>query len=148
MGQLFAKTEGIIPAPEANHAIAAAIREAKNAKSGQVVLFNLCGHGHFDMTAWAEWNEVEFLQTRLSQRSCSPRQSIVEEHCGSFHLYTTGIFTVMSCSCRCVDSDSVLVCCSWLVGIVGTTRGGCSVVRMRLYRVPLRPRARRHVEVQ
>jgi len=56
-GSLFANTEGIVPAPEANHAVAGAIRAAKAAKEGQVVLFNLCGHGHFDMAAWTNYNE-------------------------------------------------------------------------------------------
>lgn len=55
-GSLFAKTEGILPAPEANHAIAGAIREAKKAREGEVILFNLCGHGHFDMAAWTAYN--------------------------------------------------------------------------------------------
>ncbi len=52
---LFARTEGIIPAPEPTHAIAEAIREATRAKeSGEetVILFNLCGHGHFDMASY------------------------------------------------------------------------------------------------
>src|SRR3954453_2270797 len=51
----FARTEGIIPAPEAAHAIRAAIQEAEHAKeSGQsrVILFNLSGHGHFDLAAY------------------------------------------------------------------------------------------------
>jgi len=61
-GALFAKTEGILPAPEANHAIAAAIHEAKAAKPGQSVLFNLCGHGHFDMFAWTEYNEGKLVE--------------------------------------------------------------------------------------
>ena len=39
MGALFAKTEGILPAPEANHAIAAAIQEAQKARPGQTVIF-------------------------------------------------------------------------------------------------------------
>jgi len=60
-GALFAKTEGILPAPEANHAIAGAIREAKKAKDGEVILFNLCGHGHFDMTAWTAFNEGKLV---------------------------------------------------------------------------------------
>ncbi len=54
-GVSFAKSEGIIPAPESCHAIAAAIREAKNcADSGEskTLLFNLSGHGHFDMTSY------------------------------------------------------------------------------------------------
>ncbi|MCC6803063.1 MAG: TrpB-like pyridoxal-phosphate dependent enzyme, partial [Anaerolineae bacterium] len=51
----FAHTEGIVPAPEPSHAIAAAIREAiaaREAGEKRVILFNLCGHGHFDMTAY------------------------------------------------------------------------------------------------
>jgi tryptophan synthase beta chain len=54
----FARTEGIIPAPEAAHAIRAAIEEAEQAKqSGQsrVILFNLSGHGHFDLAAYDEY---------------------------------------------------------------------------------------------
>jgi tryptophan synthase beta chain len=54
-GVLFAKAEGIIPAPEATHAIAAVIEEAKRAKEEgkpKIILFNLCGHGHFDMSAY------------------------------------------------------------------------------------------------
>ncbi|MDL2322797.1 TrpB-like pyridoxal phosphate-dependent enzyme [Bacteroidales bacterium OttesenSCG-928-A17] len=54
-GMLFAQTEGIIPAPESCHAIAAAIKEAKIAKEEgkqKVILFNLSGHGLIDMTAY------------------------------------------------------------------------------------------------
>ena len=52
---LFARSEGIIPAPESSHAIAAAIREALKAKEEgrkKVILFNLSGHGLIDMTAY------------------------------------------------------------------------------------------------
>ncbi len=51
----FARSEGIVPAPEPTHAIAAAIREATRAKeSGEarVILTALCGHGHFDLAAY------------------------------------------------------------------------------------------------
>ncbi|RLD13192.1 MAG: TrpB-like pyridoxal phosphate-dependent enzyme, partial [Caldiserica bacterium] len=51
-GILFAKTEGIIPAPETNHAIKAVIEEAKRAKRGDVIVFNFSGHGHFDLSAY------------------------------------------------------------------------------------------------
>jgi tryptophan synthase beta chain len=54
-GVLFARTEGIIPAPESSHAIAAALRSAREcAKTGEArtILFNLSGHGHFDMTSY------------------------------------------------------------------------------------------------
>ncbi|HEY8377748.1 MAG TPA: TrpB-like pyridoxal phosphate-dependent enzyme [Nannocystis sp.] len=51
----FLRAEGIVPAPEAGHAIAQVIREAVRAKeegTSPVILFNLCGHGHFDMSAY------------------------------------------------------------------------------------------------
>ena len=51
----FARTEGIIPAPESSHAIRAAIDEALEAKEAaqeRVILFNLSGHGYFDMAAY------------------------------------------------------------------------------------------------
>jgi tryptophan synthase beta chain len=52
---LFARTEGIIPAPESSHAIAAAIQEAKKAKEEgkkKVILFNLSGHGLMDLVGY------------------------------------------------------------------------------------------------
>ncbi len=52
---LFAQTEGILPAPESAHAIRAAIDEALEAKQAgekRVILFNLSGHGHFDLSAY------------------------------------------------------------------------------------------------
>ena len=57
-GVLFARAEGIIPAPESCHAIAAAIREAdKCTQTGEekVILFNLSGHGLIDMTAYDQY---------------------------------------------------------------------------------------------
>jgi tryptophan synthase beta chain len=54
-GVTFARAEGIIPAPESNHAIAACIDEAMRCKeSGEAktLFFNLSGHGHFDMGAY------------------------------------------------------------------------------------------------
>ncbi len=54
----FARTEGIIPAPESAHAIRAAIDEAVTAKNegrSRVVLFNLSGHGHFDLAAYDQY---------------------------------------------------------------------------------------------
>ena len=57
-GVLFAETEGIVPAPESCHAIAAAIREANKCKETgeeKVILFNLSGHGLIDMTAYDQY---------------------------------------------------------------------------------------------
>ncbi len=54
-GMLFAKCEGIVPAPESNHAIKSAIDEALKCKETgetKTILFNLSGHGHFDMTSY------------------------------------------------------------------------------------------------
>lgn len=59
-GVQFARTEGILPAPEANHAVAATIREALRCKKegrSETILFNLCGHGHFDMQAYTDYLE-------------------------------------------------------------------------------------------
>ena len=51
----FARAEGIIPAPEPAHAIRAVIDEAEAAREAgeaRVILFGLCGHGHFDLSAY------------------------------------------------------------------------------------------------
>ncbi len=59
----FARTEGIIPAPEPTHALKAAVDEALDAREAgeeRVVLFGLCGHGHFDLSAYED-----FLAGRL-----------------------------------------------------------------------------------
>lgn len=57
-GVLFARTEGILPAPEANHGVRVAIDEALKAKETgeeKTILFNLSGHGNFDMSAYMEY---------------------------------------------------------------------------------------------
>jgi tryptophan synthase beta chain len=57
-GVQFARTEGILPAPEANHAVKGAIDEALRCKAegkSETILFNLCGHGHFDMQAYMDY---------------------------------------------------------------------------------------------
>lgn len=57
-GMLFARTEGIVPAPESCHAIAATVREALKCKESdekKVILFNLSGHGLIDMTAYEQY---------------------------------------------------------------------------------------------
>ena len=57
-GVLFARTEGIVPAPESNHAVRAAIDEALKAREEgkhTTILFNLSGHGHFDMQAYTDY---------------------------------------------------------------------------------------------
>ena len=57
-GIQFAHEEGILPAPEANHAVKGAIDEALRCKEegkSETILFNLCGHGHFDMQAYMDY---------------------------------------------------------------------------------------------
>lgn len=69
-GLTFSKAEGIIPAPEATHAIAQVIREAEQAKqegSPKTILFNLCGHGFVDMQAYADYLEGKLKDHHLSQ---------------------------------------------------------------------------------
>lgn len=63
-GVLFARHEGIIPAPESTHAIAAAVREARKcAETGEpkTLLFNLSGHGHFDMSSYDRYFAGELV---------------------------------------------------------------------------------------
>ncbi|MBU2505821.1 MAG: TrpB-like pyridoxal phosphate-dependent enzyme [Bacteroidetes bacterium] len=69
-GVKFANTEGIIPAPEATHGIAAVIKEAQKAKEEgkeKTILFNLCGHGYFDMTAYQDYFEGKLSDHFLSE---------------------------------------------------------------------------------
>ena len=57
-GVAFARAEGIVPAPEANHAVKGAIDEALRCReegTSRAILFNLCGHGHFDMQAYIDY---------------------------------------------------------------------------------------------
>ena len=71
-GVRFAKTQGIIPAPEPSHAIAATIQEAIDAREAgeeRVILFNLCGHGHFDMQAYDD-----YLHGRLPELEFDPAE--------------------------------------------------------------------------
>lgn len=67
---IFARTEGIIPAPESSHAIAATIREAKQARKegkSKVILFNLSGHGLIDMTAYDRYYSNDLANYEVSQ---------------------------------------------------------------------------------
>lgn len=69
-GIKFARSEGIIPAPEATHAIATVIREAQRAKeegTSPTILFNLCGHGHFDMGAYEQYLSGKLVEHEVTQ---------------------------------------------------------------------------------
>lgn len=68
----FARAEGIVPAPETAHAIRAAIDEALDAKEKdekRVILFNLSGHGHFDLSAYESYLANELQDYELSTES-------------------------------------------------------------------------------
>jgi tryptophan synthase beta chain len=68
-GVKFAKTEGIIPAPESNHAIVQVFKEAKKAKEegkSKTILFNLSGHGHFDMSAYQDYFAGKLVDHELT----------------------------------------------------------------------------------
>jgi tryptophan synthase beta chain len=74
-GVKFAAAEGIIPAPESTHAVKVAIDEALRCKaegSSQVILFNLSGHGHFDMQAYTDYfagilHDYEYSESEVKQ---------------------------------------------------------------------------------
>jgi tryptophan synthase beta chain len=74
-GVTFARAEGILPAPEPTHAISVVMDLARQAKvegTSPVILFNLCGHGHFDLTAYerylsGELEDYELPASRLAE---------------------------------------------------------------------------------
>jgi tryptophan synthase beta chain len=66
----FARTEGIVPAPEPAHAIRAVVDEAVDAREAgeeRVILFNLCGHGHFDLAAYDAYLAGELEDPSFSE---------------------------------------------------------------------------------
>ena len=78
-GVLFARTEGIVPAPEATHGIATAIMEAKKCKAegtSKTILMNLCGHGNFDMKAYQDYFAGNITKHELTQEEI--HQSLAE----------------------------------------------------------------------
>jgi tryptophan synthase beta chain len=70
-GVLFARAEGIVPAPEANHAVKGAIEEALRCKRegrSETIVFNLCGHGHFDMVAYQKYFAGELTDEQYDEK--------------------------------------------------------------------------------
>ena len=70
-GVLFARHEGIVPAPEANHAVKGAIDEAVRCREegvSRAILFNLCGHGHFDMQAYVDYFSGQLTDQDYDER--------------------------------------------------------------------------------
>lgn len=68
-GVKFARAEGIIPAPEATHAIATVVKEVEQCKkegTSKTILFNLCGHGNFDMKAYEDYFAGHLVKHELT----------------------------------------------------------------------------------
>ncbi len=81
-GVLFAQTEGIIPAPESAHAIAATINEALKAKeegTSKTILFNLSGHGLVDMSAYDQYLAGDLINYALSNEDISKNTDKLEK---------------------------------------------------------------------
>lgn len=79
---LFAQSEGIIPAPESSHAIAAAIREAKRANeagTAPVILFNLSGHGLIDMSAYDQYHVGDLTDYKVPQQEIDANIDTLEK---------------------------------------------------------------------
>ena len=78
----FARTEGIVPAPEPTHAIAAAIREAlacKESGEEKVILTALCGHGHLDLASYDKYLRGEMVDLDLSDEAIADAMKGVPE---------------------------------------------------------------------
>ncbi len=81
-GTLFARTVGIIPAPETNHAIAQVVEEAKKAKeSGEekVILFNFSGHGLLDLGAYEKFFSGKMENFELSDNELSAAEEVFKD---------------------------------------------------------------------
>jgi tryptophan synthase beta chain len=78
----FARTEGIVPAPEPTHAIAAAIREAlacKESGEEKTILTALCGHGHLDLASYDQYLHGEMVDLELSDEDIAAAMADVPE---------------------------------------------------------------------
>lgn len=81
-GVLFAQTEGIVPAPESSHAIAAAIDEALKCKeegTKKTILFNLSGHGLVDMASYDQYLAGDLINYSLSQEDIDKNIDLLEK---------------------------------------------------------------------
>ena len=80
-GVLFARTEGILPAPESTYAIAGALDEARKADLegvSKTILFNLSGHGHFDISAYEKYFEGNLPDHELTAAEVEDAISKIE----------------------------------------------------------------------
>ena len=82
-GVLFAQTEGIIPAPETNHALASVVNEAKKAKEEakeKVILVNFSGHGLLDLSAYTKYIAGELTDYSLPEEEILESEKIFEDY--------------------------------------------------------------------
>ena len=80
-GVAFARTEGMIPAPETNHALASVVAEAKKAKEEgkeKVILFNWSGHGLMDLMAYDKFFSGELVNYVLSDEQIQESEKVFE----------------------------------------------------------------------
>jgi tryptophan synthase beta chain len=81
-GVTFARAEGIVPAPESTHAVRQAIDEALRCKEegkGQTILFNLSGHGHFDMQAYMDFFDGKLVDEPYDEKALAAAMSELPE---------------------------------------------------------------------
>jgi len=79
---LFARSEGIVPAPESSHAIAAAVEEAlacREAGEARTIVFNLSGHGHFDLSAYDSYLSGELIDYPLPEQDLERSLKLLPE---------------------------------------------------------------------
>ncbi|MFP4620964.1 MAG: TrpB-like pyridoxal phosphate-dependent enzyme [Bacteroidales bacterium] len=82
-GMLFAQTEGIIPAPETTHAIAATIQEAKKAKEEgkeKTILFNFSGHGYMDLTGYEKYLDGKLENYELPKQEINQNLEALKDY--------------------------------------------------------------------
>jgi tryptophan synthase beta chain len=81
--KIFSRSEGIIPAPESDHAIRATIDEALKAKQegkSKVILFNLSGHGHFDMAAYDAYFSGKLVDHQLPEDEIKRTLEMIKDY--------------------------------------------------------------------
>jgi tryptophan synthase beta chain len=81
--RLFSQAEGIIPAPETSHAIRSTINEALKAKEegiSKVILFNLSGHGHFDMGSYDAFLAGKLEDYALPQEEIEKAEEVLKNY--------------------------------------------------------------------
>ncbi|MEW6726391.1 MAG: TrpB-like pyridoxal phosphate-dependent enzyme [Bacillota bacterium] len=79
---LFARSEGIVPAPESSHAIAAAVEEAlacREAGEARTIVFNLSGHGYFDLSAYDSYLSGELIDYPLPEQDLERSLKLLPE---------------------------------------------------------------------